>query len=89
MSRRFQFSLSRLIGSLSLFCVAVCLWRQSSNSSFGLNPFALAGFGMTVAAGVGILFHRALDWAIAAYVVIVGLALLALVSMAGIFWLVV
>lgn len=80
MSRRFQFSLGRLIGSVTLLCMAVGFWRQSfatgDYSSLGsLNPFALSGFAITLAASVGLLFDRAVMFAFAAYVVVLGLAL--------------
>lgn len=77
--RRFQFSMGRLIGSVTLLCVAFGLWRQSfaygNDSSFAsLNPFALTGFAMTLAASVGLLFDRALMFAFAAYLVVLGMA---------------
>lgn len=78
--RRFQFSLGRLIVSVTLLCVAIGFWRQSfaygNDSSFAsLNPFALSGFAMALAASVGVLFNRALVFAFAAYLGVLGLAL--------------
>ena len=78
--RRFQFSLGRLLGSVALFCVAIGFWRQSfsygDHPSFGsLNPFALTAFAMTLATSAGVLFNRALVFAFAAYLGVLGLAL--------------
>ena len=89
MPRRIQFSLSRLVGSLSLCCIAGGLWRQSfpgdDYSSLVLfNPFAFTGFVMAVAAGVGILFQRALLCAFAAYLCFVVVAIVAMFQLARI-----
>jgi hypothetical protein len=85
MSRRFQFSLGRLAGSLSLFCLAVGLGRQSfpasDFSSLGFNPFAFTGFAISLAAGIGILFERAVGCAFAAYLGFVFLAFVALLKL--------
>jgi hypothetical protein len=84
MSRRFQFSLGRLAGSVSLLCVAGALWQQSF--SIGLNPFAITGFAMALAASVGILFGRALVFAFAAYLGMLCLAVALLTWVLTWFW---
>ncbi|MGH7136058.1 MAG: hypothetical protein ACREHD_09980 [Pirellulales bacterium] len=91
MPRRFQFSLQRLLGSLSLLCLAVWLWLQSfPGRDFGpqlFNPFAFTGFAMTLAAGIGILFQRALGCAFAVYLCCVVLAFVVLLKVLWLLWL--
>ncbi|HVX15786.1 MAG TPA: hypothetical protein VHC22_31680 [Pirellulales bacterium] len=83
MNRWFQFSLGRLCGSVSLWCLAGVLWRQlhlASDSSPVFNPFAFAGFVIAMAVGVGLLFQRAVPFAFAAYVCLVIVPFVALLG---------
>lgn len=90
MPPRFQFSLQRLLGSLSLLGLSLGLWRQSfRDGDFGpplFDPFAFTGFAMTLAAGIGILFRRALDCAFAVYLGCVVLAFVVLLKLLWLLW---
>jgi hypothetical protein len=88
MSRRFQFSLGRLLGSVSLFCVAIVLWRLSFPGSGyrpsampAFDPFAFAGFTLVLSAAVGTLMGRGVRFAFVAYLGWTALSLVALIKL--------
>ena len=57
MSRRFQFNLKRMAGSLVLFSVAMWLARMAFNPADD-NVAAFIAFPMAIGAGIGQLFGR-------------------------------
>ncbi|MGH7139369.1 MAG: hypothetical protein ACREHD_26795, partial [Pirellulales bacterium] len=68
MSRRFQFSLRRMLGSVALLCVAAVCWRLSFlTDATDLFPrFAFVGFATAVFAAVWALTDRPIAIAIPA-----------------------
>ncbi|HWB09445.1 MAG TPA: hypothetical protein VG826_09485 [Pirellulales bacterium] len=88
MGRRFQFNLGRLLGSVSLFCVAVVFWRLSFPGSGyrpsampAIDPFALTGFTLVLSAAVGMLMGRAVRFAFVGYLGFVAVSILAIIKL--------
>ncbi|HWB12683.1 MAG TPA: hypothetical protein VG826_25885 [Pirellulales bacterium] len=82
MSRRFQFSLERLLSTIALFALALCLLRVGLDSPESALA-AIPAFPVALAAAVGRLFGRAGVWSVSVlvtYCLLVYLTLRALLA---------
>jgi hypothetical protein len=87
MSRRFQFSLSRLLSAVSLFALALCLLRIAFDSEEHRPP-AVMLFPIVLGSAIGRLFGRAvvgatvgaLVWCLPALLMAIAAALMSLWS---------
>jgi hypothetical protein len=85
MSRRFQFSLGRLMATVTLVCVALFLGRLSFQDGDAgahvVDPFAFIAFTIVLLACIGTLTGRAIRLASLAYLCWVFVSFVAIIKL--------